>query len=402
MIRFHCQSCAQKIRMDDAHAGRRVKCPACAHVLVVPHPQEQESPTAVASRPRVGAAGTKRNDPRPSSPRAVCKRSAGSSVDAGQGKSTPATTRRRSIELVFLGGLIVIATVALVFGTLVTKLFFLLVLLTTLNGYWLGASKVSAVFAGMLVAVLLAVPTGTAFEGAIGGLFGLSGLIGRLTSIATCGAVEMLIVAGVLQIVLRKLLKNRPAWRRYDKLAGSGLGLLEGAMLGFLLIWAVLVLEPLAVSRVQSPGAASSNAVAERVVAIAEVVRSSRLGQMADAANPLDEMRLITLSQKCLVILNDPVRRVAFVNHPTVVGIKQRPSFEQAMDILHDDPRVRQIVESEAEVTADDLFALLNGPALLRILDETTLAAELSAIADDVERAIDEAVEQSSPERPDG
>ena len=119
---------------------------------------------------------------------------------------------------------------------------------------------------------------------------------------------------------------------------------------------------------------------------------------MADAVNPLDELRLIALCRKGLIVLNDPVARDAFVSHPAIQGIKRRPSVRQALDRLSADPETRRIIESEAGITAEDLRTILNSPTLLSVLDETGLVTELSPIADDLEQAIDEALERVSPE----
>ena len=83
-----------------------------------------------------------------------------------------------------LGVLVVIAVVALSLGDVVTGLFFLLVGLAALNGYWIGASRISAVFGGMFVAALIAVPLGKALEGVISAALGSTGLTNRMISIA--------------------------------------------------------------------------------------------------------------------------------------------------------------------------------------------------------------------------
>jgi len=36
MINFHCQKCGQKITTDQAHAGKKGKCPKCKNIVVVP------------------------------------------------------------------------------------------------------------------------------------------------------------------------------------------------------------------------------------------------------------------------------------------------------------------------------------------------------------------------------
>ena len=119
-------------------------------------------------------------------------------------------------------------------------------------------------------------------------------------------------------------------------------------------------------------------------------------------ARPFDELRLMALIRKGLIVLTSPVARDAFVNHPAIRSLEQRPSVRQALDRLSADSEIKRIVESEAGITADDLRTILTSPTLLSILDETGLMTELSPIADDLEQAIDEALERVSPEPSDG
>ena len=36
MIEFSCEKCRQKLNVEDKHSGKRVKCPKCGDVCVVP------------------------------------------------------------------------------------------------------------------------------------------------------------------------------------------------------------------------------------------------------------------------------------------------------------------------------------------------------------------------------
>lgn len=41
-IEFRCHQCNKKLRVADAHAGKKAKCPSCQTVLNVPHPAAEE------------------------------------------------------------------------------------------------------------------------------------------------------------------------------------------------------------------------------------------------------------------------------------------------------------------------------------------------------------------------
>ena len=296
-----------------------------------------------------------------------------------------------------LSALVVISVAAIVFGNLVTGLFFLFVALAVVNGYWIGAARIAALLVGLLVAALLAVPMGKAFEGLFSAVFDSTGITNRVISIAVCALINIVVVTIAMQVVIGRLQKLRPQWKPYDRLIGSGLGLLEGIVLGLLLIWTVLSLEPIAtvsLAQTETPdGAGVSNPVSKQVVAMAEKTRDSVIGRIADAINPLDEMRLITLFEKGLVVISDPGPREAFLNHPSIEGIRHMPSAQQAMEMLAQDPDIGLILETGA-VSGDSLRAILSSPTLLKILEETDLVAELLPLADEIEQAINEAFER--------
>ena len=67
-INFDC-SCGKTLRVPDEHAGRRVKCPACAVVSTVPTPEpmfevveEPAAPPPPKARPVAKAAPSKTDD----------------------------------------------------------------------------------------------------------------------------------------------------------------------------------------------------------------------------------------------------------------------------------------------------------------------------------------------------
>ena len=106
-----------------------------------------------------------------------------------------------------LAACLVLALLALAFGNLVTRLFTVLVLLTALNGYWLGATKSVASVGGMLIAMLLAVPLGTALEGIVGAIVGSSGLTNRMISIGAWAVLVTAVVTVILSLVVGRTLK---------------------------------------------------------------------------------------------------------------------------------------------------------------------------------------------------
>jgi hypothetical protein len=37
MIKFSCKNCGQKLNIDDKYSGKRVKCPVCKDIFLVPN-----------------------------------------------------------------------------------------------------------------------------------------------------------------------------------------------------------------------------------------------------------------------------------------------------------------------------------------------------------------------------
>lgn len=305
------------------------------------------------------------------------------------------------LRWIVLGALIIAILLAAALGDLITLIFVALLAAAIVNGYWLGASKITAVLGGLFAAALLAVPLGRMLEGVIGGVTGATGLTNRLLSIVILAAVVVLAVTAVVQFVLRRWLITRPQIRIYDRPLGAALGFLEGALLGLVLIWAVLAMEPVAstgVSAARSNPEAAPNPLAERIVKVSESARGSAVGRVAETVNPLRDLHLLTLFQKVLVVLNDPVAREAFVSHDAVTRLRSRDSVRQAIDMLRDDPEIMAIVEREQGIRGSDLRRIMDSERILTIFDETTVVAELKPMADEIEAAVDAAYAEVVPE----
>jgi hypothetical protein len=401
--RYHCKDCYERVRAS-------LKAPTALEQPTGDLPRRPCANCGTATPPGAVICTNCGCDPATGRPSAAVRRERKREADPEPEPAEPEGDPARFITAIGLGGLVVVTAAALILGNLVTGLFVLFVALAVVNGYWIGATRIAALLGGLFVAAILTVPMGKALEGAIGAVLNLTGLTNRLVSIAIVGLLNVLVVTVILQIVIGRLRKRKPDWERYDRLIGSGLGLVEGALLGLVLIWSVLSLEPIATTSLavtQEPDRppsravtqeadrpASTNPVSERVVTVTEAVRQSTVGRVADAINPLDEMRLITLFQNSLVVINDPAAREAFVGDPAIEGIRQRPSVQRAMDMLMADPEIRLILESEDGITGDDLRTLLDSPTLLSVLDDTDLVEELSPIAGEIEQAIEEALQR--------
>lgn len=397
MIKFRCGACEQKIGVEDAHAGRRACCPRCGKTVAVPRPGATEAVPAREQKRRELVSILQELD-RPVAPTSPVEPGPAQSSPAAvvQDRTLPSPYRLPVPELAGLAVLILVSLAALILGSLTTQCFFAFVAFAVAYGYLLGASKVAATLGGMLVAALLAMPMGKGFEGLTRVLFGTTGLTNRMFSTAVWAVVNLIVVGLVLQILIGRAVKKNPQRVRYDRRIGSGLGLLEGILLGFLMIWAVLAMEPMAnTSLAQSGNDTPPNPVAQFIVNAADKIRASAVGRAAAAVNPLEDMRLIKIFQDGLIVLNEPVARDAFLTHPAMQALKDRDSVKQAMEIFNGDAHISRVVEGHGGIKGGDLRAILDSDALLRVIDDTDVLDDLSPIADDVERAIIEARQEA-------
>jgi hypothetical protein len=401
VIKFRCTACTQKIGVPDQFAGKRCKCPHCGQPNRIPKP-ESGGDDLLSRLSALGDAESSAPQPVPDLPGATIS---GVGAAAASGEAPAANLfDQPAIRWGALGGIAALVLLALLLGNLVTAMFFIFVALAAVNGYWFGASKVAAVFGGLIAAAILAAPLGRGIEGMFTGVLGTTGLTNRMISIVITGLIVIAAVTAGLQVVIKKWMAARPHLRPYDRPLGACLGVFEGTLLGFLMIWSLLSLEPVAatgVAAAHSSPDAVPNPAAERVVAVAESARESFIGRIADAVNPMKNMRLMTLFQRVLVVLNDPKARDAFVKHEAIVGIQERPSVKQAMEMLKQDPAVMEIIKNQQGITGEDLRRILDSPTVLKIVDETPLITDVGPMTDQIEKAINFAYEHAGKKSAD-
>jgi hypothetical protein len=281
---------------------------------------------------------------------------------------------------------------ALWFGNPATKVFAFILSLSVLNGYWLGAARVTSLLIGMLIAATLAVPLGKLFEGVSGYLTGTSGLANRMLSV---GIMAILVTAAAtpgFHILVTWLMQEKLNAPAADKPLGAVIGSLQGTLLGFLVLWSILAIQPVAATAVavRQPGAAENRA-AVKFVELGESVRQSLVGHVAETVNPMSDLRLLTLLQKALRVLNDPAARDKMARHEAIAAIKDLPSVKQAAEMIKADQRLMAMLSAEDGVSADELREILDSPTILKILDETSIAADVGPMSDRIEEAIDAA-----------
>ena len=281
-----------------------------------------------------------------------------------------------------------VLVVAVAFGSTPTKIVACMMCLGLLQGLWRGASELVGLVAASMVALVLAPPVGRALEGAVGGVTGMGGVLNRMLAVGVVAVVVVAIGAGVIGVFARRALKARPVLARWNSLAGGALGLVEGVILGMAVLWTGLALEPIAAPQADDP--AESSTVAKGVKRFAENVRGSALGGFAQATNPIEGSRLLSLAGDFVAVSRDEAAMEFFMSTPVMQEIGSLPSVAAARDRVHNDPQLRALLEEEG-VTTGTIRMILESPTVLAIFDETTVVRDLAPRGDALVRAIGEA-----------
>lgn len=332
-----------------------------------------------------------------------------------------ADERLRRTKWWIAGSLGLLLIVGLIAGGVVTKVVVGLICLTALQGLWKGATGLAGLVAGLAVAVLVAPPIGRALEGVVGSIGGLGGLANRFTSMAVAALLVVALVAFASGIGVRRVMRARPGWKRWDPFVGVGFGLLEGVFLALLMLWVPLSLEPVARAQVESaaamqsatgplaggqtlgrptgapgaepPEAARGNVVSAGVVAYAGRVRASLIGGIAEALNPIKGARILSLANDFVAVSADPGAIEHFRESEVMRFIAALPSVRQALRMCEEDAELRRVVES-GRMSHAALSEIMNSETVLRIFDETTIVRDLTPMTESIALAIVDAKAQ--------
>ncbi|MFG0256656.1 MAG: hypothetical protein ACF8GE_02015, partial [Phycisphaerales bacterium JB043] len=264
-----------------------------------------------------------------------------------------------------------------------------------------GLSGTLSVRVGLGVASVLAQPLSGLRSGLMSGSTGSSGLLNRMASIGASGFLVFVIVSMALSIPLQRTLKNRPSWQRADKIGGIGIGLIEGLIFALGFIWVPQALEPIASMQTSSDATQATgtpNPLAEKVVWLAQRSRESSIGRGVGSINPVSSARPLTMADDFLRLTRDEEALRRFNESDIAQEIRSLPSVEQALTILESDPALMSRIEEEG-ASPDVIRDLLESPTVLRVLDETTLVADLSASVEGLQQAMRDAMEPESAAR---
>jgi|GEM_PF-1025376 len=293
----------------------------------------------------------------------------------------------RKITVAIIASAAFITVCALLFGSAPIKIVALVMCLGMLQGLWRGASELVGIVIASIIAVIIAPPLGRALEDVTAGIFSTAGILNRMISILSVGLIIIVIGAIVGSFFAKRTLKKRPQWRRWNSIAGAGLGLIEGVILGMAILWTPLALEPVAATQLAEADAETASPVAQGIRSFADRVRDSSLGGLAQATNPIEGSRLLSLANDFIAVARDEHAMAWFMDTPVMQEIAALPSVNQAKERISADPKLTQVLEEEG-VSVDLLRQVIESPTILEIFDRTTVVSDLSPRADRLVEAI--------------
>jgi hypothetical protein len=291
-----------------------------------------------------------------------------------------------------------------------------LVTICVVQGVRLGAAVLLGVVAGSAVAMVLAPSIGGVAAPWFNTVTGASGLVGRIVCIAIVGACIIAIGGCAGRLARARYLRGDARAARHDSIVGGALGLVEGGILAVGLMWVLFSLQPVARARLEaaSPGSSADAAryvrrgdgLARLVAQAAVELGETLLGRLARSTNPIEGVRMISLAEAFAAVSRDHGALEYFVNTEAMKRLRELPSYQEGIERAQSDPDLSAFFVADG-VPSDALLRLMSSDAVLRILDETTIAADIEPLAGDLERALLDArsrvgMASSSPDvRPD-
>lgn len=247
-----------------------------------------------------------------------------------------------------------------------------------------GAARTLPALLGLLFAAILAGPVGRAIEQPLAGVTGLGGLAARGAAAALAGIVLTAAVWIPAAVALAKLRSHDlwRTWQPWDHWAGAAIGAAECALLALLACWGLRILGP--VQTIQSGAGSAPGLLARSAASLGR----TPLGRLADATSPVASSSLLALLDDFVAVARDPEAMASFLESDTMTRVRALPSVQDALRRLGDDPGLKGLGEGTTPLDADAVLRVLQSPAVLDVLDHTTIASDLAGEGEAMREAL--------------
>jgi uncharacterized membrane protein required for colicin V production len=287
---------------------------------------------------------------------------------------------------------VLLVLLSMVFGSLPTTICLAIMTLCTIQGFWRGGAEILVLLLGTILATLLAPAIGKSLEGTISGMTGTGGIVGRIVSIGLVFVLVVLVVSMIGSVVARRWMAERPRRARNNRRLGGLLGLVEGVLLGMAALWIPISLEPIAQAQLAAATEAGQppDSGAQTIVQLAASTKTSVLGGIANATNPIGNSRILSLAQDFSMISRDEEAMRHLLESPVMQRIRNLTSTQDAIRILESDPNLETAIK-DGGMTAAMLLRIMQSPKVLDVLDRTTVVGDIGPLSSEIEQAITEA-----------
>lgn len=201
--------------------------------------------------------------------------------------------------------------------------------------------------------------------------------------------IGIILVVGAVGGWASRALRRRPVLGGLDRMAGSGFGALEGALIVSGIVWTAALFEKpmqeaLARLPIDSPGSASAD-VYEGVQRFYAALDTDPVGRQLVAANPLPRISFVQDAGGVLAALSDREMLMSAPELEPFRELAQRPEVQRHVQAIREDPGLREAIQrmSVREIVAH--------PRVAEMLDDRELFAVVSANWDELWGALAQA-----------
>ncbi|MEM1069479.1 MAG: CvpA family protein [Planctomycetota bacterium] len=240
-------------------------------------------------------------------------------------------------------------------------------------GYRSGALSIFALFGSATIAFWFAPSLGMSLEDSFSSWFGTTGLTNRMASILGI-ALAIVLFGAVLSLLVRRRLRRWPKLTAVNQWGGFSIGAIEGGLVMFLLLGGILMIEPRERERApqRDPQDARGQMISRFILRTSAQTRQSLLGPTIVRYNPfktIPQLSKFDEIQDTVQVLKDPNKIQSMLYHPSIRDLQKSPEVQRAVDELHADPEVAQMLRSQ-QIDGSMAVKLMNHPALLNLIDQ--------------------------------
>ena len=251
-------------------------------------------------------------------------------------------------------------------------------------GHRMGAAKIIGFFVGASVGTYFAEQGGKEIEPFMQSVLQQEGLICRMASMSAVVIGASIITSMLFQIITAILSAASPTLDVLNRRVGFLIGGAQSLAIAMFLLCGLLAIEPLAAKRLEYSAEQDTGKygrmVAEKVVAIAGVVRPSPIGQQLAQFNPFEKIEALKQLQSSMKLASDPAAFEKIVKSPDVARLAQQPEFKQAFAELAADPQIQKLIQSGQTADPQSLGSLMNNPTVMKFLDDPKLMGEITKL----------------------